>query len=61
MLLFKLVVRAKDCRKQFFARAFFSPKEGKFMRRDVLAFGSVSLLMFLLLATTIWYMLTQVR
>ncbi len=31
------------------------------MRRDVLAFGSVSLLTFLVLMATIWYMLTQVH
>jgi hypothetical protein len=28
------------------------------MRRDVLAFGSVSLCVFLLLAATIWFLLT---
>lgn len=39
-------------------RSFTTERKRNFMRRDVLAFGSVSLCVFLLLAATIWFLLT---
>jgi hypothetical protein len=62
VLLFWLVLRAKESTQiALRPRVFLDRKKQKSMRRDVLAFGSLSLVMLLLLVTTIWYLLTHVH